>query len=177
MRELDITEIMNEVGEQGIKAESAQGRTVPTGKYRLRYQGHKAQIGDTGGPFLSFNVVFENDGQRKGSGFMEVTWKKERNASGKLTRRSQLYGQLLSTLDLPEETPVPEVAEAFQGSIVGAYVTETLRSPEGQYVEVGAERRETDGRLRVVPRDEANQLVAGGWTMRNYVQNVYKLRA
>ena len=174
MRELDFTDIMNEVAEQGIKAESSQGRTVPTGRYRLRYQGHKAQIGDTGGPFLSFNVAFENDGHRKGSGFLEVMWKKERNNNGKLTRRAQLYGQLLTALDLPEETPVHKVADAFQGSLIGAYVTETLRSPEGAYVEVGAERRETDGKLRVVNREEANNLVATGWVMRNYVQNVFK---
>jgi len=178
MRELDITEIMNSVAEKGLVGEATVPKTVPTGKYTIRYQGAKAYEDDNNGtPFMSYNIIFEQDGVRKGSGFMKATWTKERNINtGKLTRRAQLFGQLLKALDLPEDTPVPKVSDAFQSSLLGAFVTESLMSPERQFVQIGDEHEERDGQTSQVTRTEANELISVGWTPYNSVVNVYKLK-
>ena len=176
MRELDISEIRNEVAEQGLKGEATIIRTVPTGKYTLRHQGSKAYVDDDGNPYLNINVSFEQDGARKGSGFLKATWKKERTTTGRLTRRAALYGQLLKALDLPEETPVPKVMEAVEATVLGAYITEGLKSPEGLFVGVGSEHRERDGVAQQVTKEEAQSLIAGGWTPYNSIVKVYKWR-
>ena len=175
LREMDITELMNEMADEGLKAESTLARTVPTGKYTLRYQGFKAYEDDKGIPFASYNVIFEQDGIRKGSGFFKATWKKERASTGKLTRRASLYGQLLKALDLPEDTPVQKVADSFQSQLLGAFVIESLMSPENQFVRIG-EHQERDGQVVEVTRREANDLIASGWKPFNSVNSVYKLR-
>ena len=174
MRELDISEIRDEVAEQGLKSEATIIKTVPTGKYALRHQGSKAYADDEGNPYLNINVTFEQDGIRKGSGFLKATWKKERTSTGRLTRRATLYGQLLKALDLPESTPVNQVLDAIQATVLGAYVTEGLKSPEGLFVSVGPEHRDRDGVAQQVTREETQVLIANGWTPFNSIANVYK---
>jgi len=176
LRELEISEIMNEVAESGLKGEATIVRTVPTGKYALRSQGGKAYVDDTEVPYLNVNVIFEQDGARRGSGFLKATWKKERTTTGKLTRRASLYGQLLKALDLPEDTPVPKVLDAIQATVLGAYVTEGLKSPDGLFVGIGAEHRDREGTPQQVTKEEAQSLIAAGWTPFNSIVNVFKLK-
>lgn len=180
LRSLDITEILNEVADKGLVGESTIPRTVPTGKYTLRYQSvsfYEDTSVDPAIPFLNVNVIMEQDNQRKGSGFLKCTWKKERNPStNKLTRRAQLYGQLLKALDLPEDTPVSKVGDAFQGQLVGAFITEGLRSPDSQFVQIGDEMRERDGQTVEITRERANQLIGEGWIPYNSFVNVFKIK-
>ena len=132
MRELDISEILNEMAEKGLVGEATVPKTVPTGKYTVRYNSYKGYEDENNGtPFVSINVAFEQDGNKKGTGFIKATWKKERNPNtGKLTRRAQLFGQLVKALDQTEDTPVPKVMDAFQSSLLGAFVTESLMTPK-----------------------------------------------
>ena len=194
-RELDISEIQDEVSSANLREEATANRTIHTGAYNLQFQGVKVQENDAGQRSLSFNVAFmdQASGERKGSGFFNAAWESRyrEGANGKyLEKDSKLYGQMLKVFDLPSGTGPKAVVDAFTNAMVGGFVTETLVSPEGvqpaKYLDVvnpetgdpkvdgATQKRIGDG--KAIARKDMGSLVETGWRAKNYIQSISKAK-
>ena len=172
LRELDINEIAAQVMDPSTYVEANRPPTLRTGSYVLRFRDFKGQANDEGQEWIRFSTDAEQEGTRKGSQFVSVTPHTYRRDTGKLDRMTVLYGQFLKALDLPagESSPASLVA-AFQNAPVRAFITETLRAPEGgKYVSVKyTESGDYDS--------DTIALLDSGHIPQNFVQNVGKVKS
>ena len=169
-QELDISAIADQVADKTALAEANRPRTIKGGNYRLHYADHKVQLGD--GPDATPYVHFQADaidlasGERRGVIFFNISGIEKRNpTTGKLTKDFKLFANMVKALEA-EANPVA-VIEAFRNADVTAFVTETMQSPEkDKYLTVG----------RDVKEEEVADLLASGYTLNNYVQNIGRLK-
>ena len=168
-QELDISAIADQVADKSALAEANRPRTIKGGNYRLHYADHKVQLGD--GPDATPYVHFQADaldlasGERRGVIFFNISGIEKRRETGKLAKDFKLFANMVKALET--EGSVIEVINGFRNADVTAFVTETMQSPEkDKYLTVG----------RDVKEEEVADLLASGYTLNNYVQNIGRLK-
>lgn len=172
IEELNIADIaQNVVDDPSAAAEATRPRTVPTGGYRLHFRDVTGQQPDTGGaPYLRFtaDVLDPHSGERRGTVYFNATWVSERDDRGQLRGDFKRFVSLAKATQA--ELNVSAVIEGFRNADVSAFITETIKTPEGEYMTVGGR-----GSRTVAPADVPDLLLAGA-TIANYVQNISALK-
>jgi hypothetical protein len=163
MRDLDLSSLINETASNALVAEATAPKTLPTGRYLVRFRDVRAQENDDGYRFLHFAADAEADGRRIGTLYFDASPVERRAASGRLAREPRLFAQLAKALGVPQPS-VGAVIEAFQRvGVVGAYVREVLISPErDRYLDASN-----------LSPSERQDLVAAGYTAKNYVESIF----
>ena len=174
LESIDINDIARQVMDPATYEESTRPRTVPTGTYRFYRREVVGQRNDRQQDFAHYTVrVTDKEGNERGLQFFDVSPNTYRDDSGRIAKMTRLFGQMAKALDLPaEDATFKQIDEAFADVPVAGFVSETFVSPDTparyhrvEYTEDGAYNAAAKAKL-----DE-------GWTPRNYVQSISKVKA
>ena len=189
MKEVNLDTLFETYTDEAAAKEASAFKTVPTGSYL--HKGEKVQVGvgdDDRLPHLFDRAyahlqgpITTKEGDKRGRQFFDVSWEVYRvNPATKkperitdenredairgewpLDKTSKLWGQLVTAFDAVTK-PAKEVLEMYKMYPTSLFVTEAFETPEGWRT----------------PRttEERSKFVAAGYTPKNFVQSIGKVK-